>query len=288
MSQPRFEYTTPHDEYFNYCLWSYQPVASVENKFRPVNLLLHSFHVARLDLQVFEIVESIRKSLGLFRTVWGIKFLDNKLIWEFYFYDYKRREREISITRVIEILKPYFNCRFKILDNLPYFMFSIDINKDLLSDSRQIETVNMYIGNPGSTVSSGISYEITRQEIKLRNFYFFFNPQQGFEDIVAKICCSAHIDCQDIYIHEILLPELKNCQTICIANKQNNDTIYFSGIDVNQLLIFLETFAYPQEIIDFVKFNRTKLDHLLYDVGFDYRVEGKKLIIIKSGYYGVF
>ncbi|WP_413171468.1 hypothetical protein [Anabaena azotica] len=288
MSQPYFEYTTPQDRYFNYCLWSYQPVASVENKFRSVNLLLHSFQLAKLDSQAFEIVASLRASLGLFRTVWGIKWLNNKLIWEFYFYDYKRREREVSITRVLEVLKPYLNCRLRILDNLPYFMFSIDINEYLLSDSHQIETINMYIGNPGSTVSSGISYEITDQEITLRNFYFFFNPQQEFEDIVAKICCSAHIDCQDIYIHKILIPELKNCQTICIANKQRNDTIYFSGIDVNQLLIFLEMFAYPQEIINFVKFNQTKLDHLLYDVGFDYRVEEKKLLILKSGYYGVF
>jgi hypothetical protein len=37
-----------------------------------------------------------------------------------------------------------------------------------------------------------------------------------------------------------------------------------------------------------VEENRTKLDHLLYDVGIDYRMEGDKLVILKSGYYGTF
>ena len=31
-----------------------------------------------------------------------------------------------------------------------------------------------------------------------------------------------------------------------------------------------------------------RLDHMLYDVGFDYRMEGGRLNILKSAYYGVF
>lgn len=31
-----------------------------------------------------------------------------------------------------------------------------------------------------------------------------------------------------------------------------------------------------------------RLDHMLYDVGFDYRMEAGRLQIIKSAYYGVF
>ncbi len=34
--------------------------------------------------------------------------------------------------------------------------------------------------------------------------------------------------------------------------------------------------------------NRSRLDHLLYDVGIDYRMEGDELKILKSGYYGFF
>jgi hypothetical protein len=37
-----------------------------------------------------------------------------------------------------------------------------------------------------------------------------------------------------------------------------------------------------------VETHRASLDHLLYDVGLDYRVEDGELRILKSGYYGVF
>ena len=43
-----------------------------------------------------------------------------------------------------------------------------------------------------------------------------------------------------------------------------------------------------EEIASFVEENRVKLDHLQFDVGYDYKMEGNELAILKSGYYGVF
>ena len=67
-----------------------------------------------------------------------------------------------------------------------------------------------------------------------------------------------------------------------------NDTVYFSEVNVDQLLLFMRRLDYPAGLVGFVEENRAKLDHLLFDVGFDYRVENGDLRIIKSGYYGVF
>jgi hypothetical protein len=64
--------------------------------------------------------------------------------------------------------------------------------------------------------------------------------------------------------------------------------VYFSGVDVNQLQWFLERFSYPRPIVEFVATNRDNLDHLLFDVGVDYRMEEDALVVFKSGYYGVF
>jgi hypothetical protein len=288
LDEDDFEYTTAQDKYFNYCLWPYTPVAPVENKFRPVNLLFHSFKIAGIDEQAVPIVQSIRQAIGLFQTVWGVKWLGNRLVWEFYFYDYQRRERNISMQRVLEAIAPYIHCDVSPRDNFPYFMFSLDIDQELVSGTRKLETINMYIGNPGSTVSSGIAYAIGDRQTQLENFYFFFNAAQQLSDVASKICCSAHIHCQQIDIHQILWPELQNCQTICLANKQQCDTVYFSGINVDQLLIFLTKLGYPTKIIEFVKINKAKLSHLLYDVGFDYRAEEENIVILKSGYYGIF
>ena len=48
------------------------------------------------------------------------------------------------------------------------------------------------------------------------------------------------------------------------------------------------TLAYPRDIIAFFEANRGSLDHLLYDVGMDYRIEGSEVHVVKSGYYNVF
>jgi hypothetical protein len=282
-----FEYTTPEDQYYNYCWWPYQPVATVENKYRPVNLLFHSFLVAGIDARAFEIVRAIQQSIGRFRTVWGAKQLGDRLAWEFYFYDYARRERDVSITRVLKAIQPLVRCDIPVNESLPYFMFSIDINSDVASGSSAMDVIHMYIGNPGSTVSSGIAYALRADSTTLENFYFFFDAGRQLDKAAAKIACSARFDATRLTMDRVLWPELRGCHTICVANKQQSDTVYFSGVNVDQLRFFLKTLDYPSAITDFVDEHRGKLDHLLYDVGFDYSTRGDQLHFHKSGFYGV-
>jgi hypothetical protein len=288
MIEDRFEYTTAQDEFFDYCLWEYKPVAPHENKFRSVNLLFHSFDFMGVDEGVYDLVRAIREGLGLSRTVWGLKQLGNTIAWEFYFYDYQRRERERSITKLLDIIRPFARCGIEPNENHYYFMFSIDINDDLISGDRDLKEIHMYIGNPGSTVSSGICYSLTSMGMRLENFYFFFDAKREMNEIMAKIACSAHIDSSQIQVDKILWPELRDCRVIVVANKQQNDSVYFSRINVDQLIFFLKRMSYPIELTSFVEENRSSLDHLLYDVGIDYRMEGNDLVVLKSGYYGIF
>lgn len=280
---------TDQDLFFNYCLWEYQPQVSFANKLRSVNLLYHSFETTCADARMFDLVSAIRRAIGLSMTVWGLKYSRNKIGWEFYFYDYRRRERESSMSRVIAAMEPFISvCNVPVNENYHYFMFSIDIDNDLVSGSRSLDEIHMYIGNPGSTVSSGICYSRTGLGSRLENFYFFFDAKRQLDDVQAKICCSAHIGAAVIDMDQILWPELRECRTICMANKQQSDCIYFSGIHVDQLIFFLRKLQYPAELCAFVEDNRARLDHLQYDVGFDYRMAGDLLTIEKSGYYGIF
>lgn len=284
----RLEYTTDQDHYFSYCWWPYEPVAPVAGKFRPANLLYQSFDLAGIDEHAFEIVRTIQQAIGMFRTVYGIKLVDDRLAWEFYFYDYKRQQRDVSISRVLEAIRPYASSPVRANENLEYFMFSIDLDDKLVTGARDLDVVHMYIGNPGSTVSSGIAYALTERSTTLENFYFFFDATRDLSEVADKIRCSAHVDAGRIELNRILVPELRTCHTICVANKKTHDTVYFSGINVEQLLFFFELLHYPRSIVEFVTRHKSKLDHLLYDVGFDYTTQGDKLVLLKSGYYGVF
>jgi len=244
--------------------------------------------MAGIDKKAFHLIQAIRDGIGPFRTIWGIKKIGDHIAWEFYFYDYERRERKISVTRLLKVLEPFVRSDLRINENINYFMFSMDIDDNILSGSRKIEEIHLYLGNPGSSVSSGICYSLTDERTRLENFYFFFNRRKDYEDILGKIACSAHLDSTAVGIDQIIWPELKSCRTIVVANKQENDSIYFSGLDIEQLLFFLNKMAYPKALVSFIEENKSDLDHLLYDVGFDYRMEEKKLIIPKSAYYGIF
>jgi len=283
----QLEYTTEQDVYYDFCLWEYKPVASPTNKFRSVNLLYNSFDAAGAQKRIFRLVQAIREGIGISNTVWGTKLIGDALRWEFYFYDYKRIERVRSITRLLNIIRPFTDCKIEINENLDYFMFSIDITHDLVSGTKKLEEIHMYIGNPGSSVSSGICYSLKKSRTRLENFYFFFDARKHREDIVNKIYCSAHVDSR-IEIEQLLWPELRSCKIIVVANKQGNDAVYFSGINIEQLIYFLKKMNYPEKLIHFAEENKTNLDHMLYDAGYDYRSEGNRLVILKSGYYGIF
>lgn len=237
---------------------------------------------------MFDFVQAIRQGFGISRTVWSVKQLGDDLKWEFYFYDYRRRERERSITKLLDIINPFVRCGIKANENFHYFMFSIDISNELISGAKELEEIHMYIGNPGSTVSSGICYSLSKDEMRLENFYFFFEAKKQLDEVIKKVFCSAHIDSTVIDIDRILWPEMIDCGVIVVANKQHNDSVYFSRIHVDQLVFFLKRMRYPRQLVSFIEENKSKLDHLLYDVGYDYRMEGRNLKILKSGYYGIF
>jgi len=282
------EYSTPEDPFFDFCLWEYRPLTSCDNKLRSSNLLFHSFDFTGLDERASDLIQAIREGFGVSHTVWGLKKIGDAIRWEFYFYDYRRVERERSITKLLQVLQPYVRCPVEVNEKLHYFMFSIDIDDALASGKRDLDEIHMYIGNPGSTVSSGICYSLKRSGTRLENYYFFFDAVKQQKDIVIKAMTSAYLDVTVVGLDQIFWPEMRNCEVIVVANKQGNDAVYFSRINVDQLIFFMRRLGYPKELLSFVEENRSRLDHLLFDVGYDYRMEGKELVILKSGYYGVF
>ena len=284
----RLEYATDEDPALCYCLWPYERPAPAADKYRAVNLLFHSFDLAGMPAGAYDIVDALRDGIGPFRTVFGIKWAEGRLGWEFYFYDYMRLKRTVSARRVLEALRPQVGSAVALNEALPYFMFSLDIDATLARAEREIDVIHMYVGNPGSAVSSGIAYGVRADSTTLENFYFFFDARSDMAQAARKIETSPHADLSRIALDQILVPELRDCRTLCVANKRSHDCIYFSGVGVDQLLFFLQRLHYPAATIDFVRQHRALLDHLTFDVGFDYTSRDGRLQVLKSGFYGVF
>ena len=285
--ESRLEYATDADPALNYCLWDYERPAPAEDKFRSINVLFQSFAAAGIDPRAYAVVDAIRDAIGPFRTVFGVKWIGGRLAWELYFYDYKRRQRDVSIGRVLEAIAPYTPCAVLGNESLPYFMFSLDLDEGSVR-GEPLDVVHMYVGNPGQYVSSGIAYAVRPGGTTLENFYFFYDAKTQMEAVAGKVASSAVFDATRTPLDAILVPELCACQTICVANKQTHDCIYFAGVSVAQLILFLRRLRYPAPVQQWVAEHEAMLDHLLFDVGFDYRSTAHGLQVLKSGYYGVF
>ena len=282
------EYAVAGETQFDFCLWEYPSLKPCDGKLRSVNLLADSFAAQQTGPRAMELVQAIRREFGAMRTVWGIKQAGGATSWEFYFYDYARTERERSIPRLLEAIRPWVGCDIATSERSPYFMFSVELSRDLLLNGGELDEVQMYIGNIGSQVSSGICYGITRAQARLKNFYFFFDARREMSEIVGKVCTSIFLDAPSFSIDEVLWPELRNCEVIVVANKPDRDGVYFSRINVTQLLWFMKRMEYPVNQIRFLENNMDRFDHLLIDVGFDNRMEHGRLRVLKSAYYGIF
>ena len=166
-------------------------------------------------------------------------------------------------------------------------MFSLDLDAALGEGRRGIDEISVYIGNPSGMVSSGLCYQLSAAGLRFDNLYYFFDRRENWQDIVGKVASSAHLDLAGLDVSSILWPELCDCDIIVVANKKFNDGVYFSRIRIDQLIWFTEKLGYPEAIRSFLRENRSRLDHMLYDVGMDYRMIGGRLEILKSAYYGV-
>ncbi|MES2533123.1 MAG: hypothetical protein V4636_18925 [Pseudomonadota bacterium] len=285
---PLLERVEPGEPQVDYCLWAYTPPSPAEGKLRSINLLNASLASAQMGPNAAALIAAVRQAFGPLRTVWGIKQEEGRISWELYFYDYARRQRSRSITRLLEVIRPWIASPLSVDEARDYFMFSIDLDRAVLDQGQPLDALQMYIGNVGSTVSSGICYDVTPQAVTMKNFYFFFDARTQAREIVDKVRSSAYLDLANFDIDTVLWPELRQCQTIVVANKRHHDGVYFSRITIDQLLFFLRRMGFPAAQLEFAEKHRAGLDHLLYDVGIDYRMENGRLKVLKSAYYGAF
>lgn len=283
----RIEETQPSDPLRDYCQWSYPPIAApAVGALRSSAPLYHSFKFAGVSERMLAFCDRLVERVGKFNTVWGVKFAAGKISWEFYFYDYHRMDRRFGIRDFLAAAQGLLTVNVPVADAHPYFMFSVEIGAAHIDDRAQIDQIDLYIGNPGSAVSSGICYGLSQRGMELRNFYFFFNVAAHGKDIREKIASNAHVPWAKLRLDDILWPDM-NAETIVVANKRHNDGLYFSRIRVGDLIRFLERLKFPQPLIDYFGDNRERLAHHYWDVGYDYLPGSTGIRLLKGSYYGL-
>lgn len=279
------EPSTPNDRYFDYCLEPYRPRRPTAGKLRSENLLWHSLEVAGCRERLRAPLLAIQNAVGRDMTVWGVKFDGKKLWWELYFYDPLKEDPTATMSALAATLAPWIPKFPPIAETVPYMMASFDISPDVIGDG-VLPAVNLYLH--GTDVHEGRSYRVTDRGRELENTYRFLEAKREIDKVLALLKCSVFVDYSEApTLSKVLIPELFGCKKICVAKKRACDAIYFSGVAIDQLLWFLETFKYPAPLFRLVEENAEAFEHLYFDVGIDYVMNDERdIVYLKTSYYG--
>ena len=279
--------STADDRYFDYCLEPYTPRRPWQGKLRSENLFWHSLQVAGARDALEPPVRAIQDALGPDLTVWGVKWDGARLFWELYFYDPRKEDAAARVTSIAETLAPWLRVVPAVRESVPYMMASFDLSAESAARGR-VEEVNLYLA--GEAHHAGRSYKLREGgAAELENTYRFFRAKPEATAVVALLESSLFVDYGDPRtLSRVLVPELFACKKICVAKKRTSDGVYYSGIDVEQLLWFMRRFAYPAPLIELIHAEKDRLDHLYFDVGIDYRDDPSSggLVFPTSSYYG--
>ena len=280
---------TEQDRYFDYCLEPYRPRRPWRDKYRSENLFWHSLLVGG-QLEGFrEPLEALQQHVGRDLTVWGVKWAGGKLWWELYYYDPQKESETATISSISRALEPWFQIEPQLAETVPYMMVSFDLFESTL-ESKRIPEFNLYL--TGETAHAGRAYKVRKSHVELENTYRFMEPKKHIDDVLPLVKSSMFVDfaANKRLLGKVLIPELFACKKVCVSKKRTCDAIYFSGIDVEQLLWFFRRFQYPQPLVDFVANHQERFEHLFFDVGIDYLWDAEQGSVVypKTSYYGTF
>lgn len=277
------------DPFRDFCLWDYVPPRPpAADAISGVNLLYAAAAISDSAHDYRDLAVTLRRSVGSFRTVWGVKWNSGIASAEFYFYDYARTDRAVPFKHIAAAFAPVANVTICPSEALPYFMASIEVPLAVPAQPPEVRNIDIYVGNPDeSGISSGLCYEVAEDAIEFKNLYYFFDARSDWDSVLAKAACSAHVPLGSVRAEAVFPNWLREARVVVVANKRRTDGAYFSGISVDALIRFMEQFAYPDELVSFARENRDRLAHLLFDVGYDYRVENGRVVFGKSSIYNV-
>ncbi|HEV2517582.1 MAG TPA: hypothetical protein VGV07_20170 [Devosia sp.] len=274
-----------NDRLADFCLWPYEPLGPTAGALRSEAVLWAAAQLDPAGGMLTAVIGALQDELGRGQTVWGIKAAGGRLSYEFYFYDYGRAERQVSLQRVLACLARFVPCRLSIPDERPYFMFSIDLEPQWLAARRPIDEVNLYFGNPSGDLSSGLSYRLTETGLEFANLYHFFHTREDAAALRRKLITSARLDDAEGVADQLLEQHRLGIVTV-VANKRQSDGIYYSRVSAAQMADFVVEHHYPQPFAQFVQTHLNRFQHLYFDLGVDYAMVDGSFEVRKTAIYG--
>jgi hypothetical protein len=248
-------------------------------------------------------VDCLRAELGPDRTVWGSKWDRGTLEWEVYFYrtfDY----RGVALGRVARVLGSFITMDFDVslAENVGQecSMFSFDIDHSLT----RVTACNLYYTEAAMqrSGSEGERLDLLRSLCDAngssRTMIYRGRTFQSFIIKGDSLQYGNHYECTWNELSRVRawkaknpfsrsdasgLPEFPEAVALFLALKREAAGLYYSRVNVDSLVAFLERYEWPADFRRFVGDEARGLQHLRFDVGVDYLNTGRGLSTAKCG-----
>ena len=266
--------------HYTYILTPYQPIRDMKkDDLTSFDILIESTKKSYPDLD--KINQKIFEKIGKNNTIYGIqKLIDSdEISLEYYFYNHNelwKGNDVLSWQHLRETLSNNLNEHLKrdIPVDFNFGMLSLDIPKnDML-----INDLDVYYMEP----RKGFCLRWNNEGLFNKNKYSFFGyPNEVENELINKNIPSGAL----LFGNHNVWNE-----SICISLKKNKYwSIYYCQVNIDILIRFLHKLNYPSNIINYFTDNKSKLDHMLFDLGYDFNLyQGGFIQVIKGGFYGYF
>jgi hypothetical protein len=270
----------------------YEPYnITLKHHYKPSSLIFENFCNINNNNKMLSHCKKIQDYFGINRTVYGIKKVGNEYSFEFYYY-YPNKYQNNSFDNILKFNNIPIS---KIPEDSYLTAFSLDTNCALKSvnvyyaanncDHIKKRKYNGYMICTDCLETE--SYKYDNENIKKENLYKFFYIMNNECKKAYDYLNSLHnSNCGPSLSDQIFKVPCK--KSICVTIKPDSIGLYFSQVEINSFIYALSFFEYPQKFINYIITNKDNYEHLLFDIGYNFKIDNDKIIYTKSSFYGIF
>ncbi len=284
----------PAPKAYDFVMNSYAMAADPASRPTSLDLFVATLPADAVQRAVFEeMTGAIVDAVGPDRTVWGMKQEEGRVSWELYFYPHRRAPADTpesyfekarqAFTDVVGWAAPW-----SIPANASLVSFEFVLDGDGVRPSAELDVYHLIEGGAAMI----LAYRRTHEVYRLKNTYESFALPEAREELAARLAASryAFAGNEGIAVDHWLgeIDATRRCELAWCSYKPDADGVYLGLVDVADLADHLDRFAYPAHLRAWVRERLGDLDHLHYDLGYDYRVVDGAVQVAKTGFYGYF
>lgn len=259
----------------------YEPPVPSEDRLRSSTLLVATLEHEGVSDRLLPMCVDARTKLGLERTVFGVKAVEGRVSWEFYWYQHSL-ERPLTLDTIRSVVEPHFGWPSLQADaNAACWSLSIDIDEAVLSTG-EIGGVHLYEPQP-TVPASCFSYGLTPVGSVPENTYYLFTGR-GLRRESAAWLASAPYGRSAL---EVLRSVAGPVDHVATAIKPDAIGLYVGGLAPRTAARLLADAGTPAWLAELLESPGGSHDHLLIDVGWNVANSGGSERVTKTAFHGV-